>query len=268
MAQRRMFSLEVVDTDKFLDMPASTQNLYFHLGMRADDDGFVSSPKKITTLVNCSGDDLKLLITKGLIIPFPSGVCVVKDWKTNNCIQKDRYHETKYLEEKSRLQTTRNGTYVMVDTPWIQDGYKLDTQVRLGRDRLLPPIVPHGDDTDQPEEKPTESESLTVSKKARGSGSPPVDHSTTSLRFERFWAAYPKKAAKKAAEKAFHKLNPDETLFANILAAVDNQKDWDQWNRDGGKYIPNPATWLNQSRWEDEQFSQERPRLDLREFAN
>ena len=96
MAQRRMFSLEVVDTDKFLDMPASTQNLYFHLGMRADDDGFVSSPKKITTLVNCSVHDLKLLVTKGLIIPFSSGVCVVKDWKTNNCIQKDRYHETKY----------------------------------------------------------------------------------------------------------------------------------------------------------------------------
>lgn len=74
MAKRRMFSLDVVDTDTFLDMPASTQALYFHLGMRADDDGFVASPRKITTMVNCSNDDLKLLLSKGFIIPFDSGV--------------------------------------------------------------------------------------------------------------------------------------------------------------------------------------------------
>ena len=133
MAQRRMFSLEIVDTDLFLDMPASTQNLYFHLGMRADDDGFVSSPKKITVLVNCSSDDLKLLIAKSLIIPFDSGVCVVRDWKINNYIQRDRYKETRYLAEKSTLEIATTGSYSLMDTECVHDVSKLDIQVRLGK---------------------------------------------------------------------------------------------------------------------------------------
>ncbi len=80
MAKKRMFSLDIVDTDSFLDMPPSTQSLYFHLGMRADDDGFVSSPRKITSLVNSSNDDLKLLAAKGFIIGFNNGVIVIRDW--------------------------------------------------------------------------------------------------------------------------------------------------------------------------------------------
>lgn len=136
MAQRRMFALSVVDTDTFLDMPASTQNLYFHLGMRADDDGFISNPRKITTFVNCSTDDLKLLIAKGLIIPFDSGVCVVRDWRINNYIQKDRYRETRYLTEKRCLSIDESGAYNRMDTPCIQNVSSLDTQVRLGEDRV------------------------------------------------------------------------------------------------------------------------------------
>lgn len=79
MAKRRMFSLDIVDTDEFLDLPTTAQCLYFHLGMRADDDGFVSSPKKITKMVNCTTEDLKLLTEKGYIIPFESGIVVIKD---------------------------------------------------------------------------------------------------------------------------------------------------------------------------------------------
>ena len=135
MAKRRMFSLEVVDTDNFLEMPASAQSLYFHLGMRADDDGFVSSPKRTVTLVNSSMDDLRLLISKGYIIPFDSGVAVVKDWKINNYIQKDRYTPTRYIDEKKALSILENGKY-SVDTNCIQNGYNSDTQVRLGKDRL------------------------------------------------------------------------------------------------------------------------------------
>ena len=103
MAQRRMFSLTVVDTDNFLSMPVSAQNLYFHFGMRADDDGFVSSPKKIMSFVKSSEDDFKLLAAKGYIIPFKSGVCVIREWKINNYIQSDRYHETRYLAEKEQI---------------------------------------------------------------------------------------------------------------------------------------------------------------------
>ena len=136
MARRRMFNLDVVDTDIFLDLPSSSQALYFHLGMRADDDGFVSSPKRITATVSCSADDMKLLIAKGFIIPFASGVCVLTDWNINNYIQKDRYKPTLYLEEKSRLQASETGAYKLTDTPWIQNVSSLDTQVRLGKDSI------------------------------------------------------------------------------------------------------------------------------------
>lgn len=132
MAQRRMFSLTVVDTDNFLDMPQSTQNLYFHLGMRADDDGFVSSPRKIIKIVGAGNDDLKLLASKGYIIPFESGVCVITDWNQNNYIQKDRYHETIYTSEKSLLQKDSQGVYRLC----IHDVYAMDTQVRLGKSSL------------------------------------------------------------------------------------------------------------------------------------
>lgn len=118
MANRRMFSLDVVDTDKFLEMPASSQNLYFHLGMRADDDGFVSSPKKITKLVNCGSDDLNVLISRGYVIPFENGVIVICHWKQNNYLQSDRYKKTIYSEELEGL-VLKGGVYVM-DTDCIQ----------------------------------------------------------------------------------------------------------------------------------------------------
>ena len=111
MARKRMFDIEVVDTDLFLDMPQSTQNLYFHLGMRADDDGFVSNPKKIIKLIGANEDDLKILIAKSLIIPFVSGIIVIRHWKLNNYLRKDRYIETIYKKEKNMLNEDENGVY-------------------------------------------------------------------------------------------------------------------------------------------------------------
>lgn len=130
-----MFSLDVVDTDIFLDMPATTQLLYFHLGMRADDDGFVSSPKRISNYIGCKEDDLKLLIAKGLVICFENGIVVIRDWKTNNYIQKDRYRPTKYTKELNSLNCN-NGAYEIDENLCIQNVYKTDTQDRLGKDRL------------------------------------------------------------------------------------------------------------------------------------
>ena len=121
MAKRRMFSLDICDTDKFLDMPSSSQALYFHLGLRADDDGFVSSPVKITTLAGCSKDDLNILVTKGYIIPFQSGVCVIADWRINNYLRADRYSPTIYTEEKALL-CSENPRYSMGTGLGIPDG--------------------------------------------------------------------------------------------------------------------------------------------------
>lgn len=128
MAQRRMFSLSVVDTDRFLTLPVGAQCLYFHLGMRADDDGFVSSPRKIMSFVTCSEDDFSILIAKGFVIPFDSGVCVIRDWKENNYIQKDRYHPTRYVTEKQTLSIGPTGVYFTENDPTytrcIQNGYR------------------------------------------------------------------------------------------------------------------------------------------------
>ena len=135
MANKRMFSLKIIDTDLFLDMPVSTQLLYFHLSMRADDDGFVSSPKKILKMVNCSDDDLKILTAKKFIIPFESGICVIKHWRIHNYIQKDRYSETLYKEEMAQLGDSE-GVYEVLDTECVQDGYKVDTQIRLDKIRI------------------------------------------------------------------------------------------------------------------------------------
>lgn len=140
MARKRMFSLLVVDTDEFLDMPSSTQSLYYHLGMRADDDGFVASPKKIVKLVNCSNDDLKLLIAKGFIIPFDSGIIAIRHWKLNNDLKKDRYTPTIYLNEKSTLKVNKNKVYSIdrnnLDTKWIQNGNNLDTQYSIDKNSI------------------------------------------------------------------------------------------------------------------------------------
>ncbi|MDU3686262.1 MAG: DnaD domain protein [Enterococcus faecalis] len=136
MAQRRMFSKKITDTDLFLDMPMSAQCLYFHLNMEADDDGFLGNAKTVKRKIGASEDDLKLLMAKEFIIPFESGVVVIKDWKIHNYIQKDRYNKTIFFEEKSMLTLDKNNRYRFSDTKCIQDVYSMDTQVRLGKDRL------------------------------------------------------------------------------------------------------------------------------------
>ncbi len=111
MAERRMFAKTIIDSDAFLDMPLSTQSLYFHLSMRADDDGFINNPKKIQRMVGCSDDDLKLLIAKNFIIPFESGIVVIKHWKIHNYIRGDRKKDTVYPEEMALLVEKDNGAY-------------------------------------------------------------------------------------------------------------------------------------------------------------
>ena len=121
MAERRMFAKTIIDSDAFLDMPLSTQALYFHLSMRADDDGFINNPKKIQRMIGASDDDLKLLCAKRFIIPFESGIVVIKHWRIHNYIREDRRKETVYQEEISKLTVKDNGAYSLVkDVPAIE----------------------------------------------------------------------------------------------------------------------------------------------------
>jgi len=113
MAERRMFAKTIIDSDAFLDMPLSAQALYFHLSMRADDEGFINNPKKIQRMAGASDDDLKLLIAKNFIIPFESGIVVIKHWRIHNYIRADRLVATKYQEERGQLEVKENGSYTL-----------------------------------------------------------------------------------------------------------------------------------------------------------
>lgn len=134
MAQRRMFSKKIVETDVFMEMSPTAKLLYFYLNMSADDDGFVGNPKTIKLISGATDDDLKILIAKQFIIPFDSGVIVIKDWKIHNYIAKDRYNETQYIKEKNELSIEENGSY----TKCIHDVIHFDDtgKDRLGKDRL------------------------------------------------------------------------------------------------------------------------------------
>lgn len=144
MAERRMFAKTIIDSDAFLDMPLSTQALYFHLSMRADDEGFVGNPKKIQRMIGASDDDCKILISKRFILTFPSGIIVIKHWKIHNYLQTDRCKPTTYVEEKSSLTLDAKKAYTEcihdVYKPYtgcIQDVSKADTQVRIGEDSIV-----------------------------------------------------------------------------------------------------------------------------------
>lgn len=196
MAERRMFAKTIIDSDAFLDMPLSTQSLYFHLSMRADDDGFINNPKKIQRMVGCGDDDLKLLIAKRFILVFDSGVIVIKHWKIHNYIRNDRYKPTLYQEEKAELVEKNSKAYTFKTEVLESEshlgipddnhvGYQMDTQVRLGKDRL-------------------------VKDKKKNS----VEPSSTMLElFEKVWKTYPKKTNKKKAKEQFLKKIKSEEDF-------------------------------------------------------
>lgn len=155
MAERRMFAKTIIDSDMFLDMPVTAQLLYFHLGMRADDDGFINNPKRIMRDVRSSDDDMKMLIAKNYIIPFESGVIVIKHWKIHNFIRSDRYNPST-CDEKNLVQLTSKKVYELTEDSGIpcdipvgipsgipegipsdnQAVTDWDTQVRLGKVRL------------------------------------------------------------------------------------------------------------------------------------
>ena len=150
MAERRMFAKTIIDSDAFLDMPLSTQALYFHLSMRADDEGFINNPKKIQRMISASEDDLKLLIAKNFVIPFESGIVVIKHWRIHNYIRADRLMKTVYKEERELLDIKDNGSYTIItknqvsDRCQSSDGQMTDRcqssdsigKVRLGKDRI------------------------------------------------------------------------------------------------------------------------------------
>jgi hypothetical protein len=130
----------IVDSDAFLEMPLSTQALYFHLSMRADDDGFLNNAKKIMRLIGANQNDYDLLVSKAFIIQFPEGICVIKHWRINNYLRRDRYTETQYTEEKAMLNIKDNRAYTLDKSKGKPLGIpvvdQMETQNRLDKNRL------------------------------------------------------------------------------------------------------------------------------------
>lgn len=240
MAERRMFAKTIVLSDAFLDMPMSARCLYFTLGMFADDDGFVNSPRGIMRQCGASDDDLKVLLAKKFLLAFDSGVIVIKHWRINNYLRSDRYAETKYLDEKKSLIIDQNGAYVQPKEAGIPGGIPNSGIPRLGKDRLVE--VSEGKDR-------LEEDKDTLPLK----GSSVCAQGTVEVEsfFDTFWREYPKKKSKGTAQKAFAKALK-RTTFDTIMTALRALKVTQDWTKNGGQYVPYPATWLNADGWNDE----------------
>lgn len=139
-----MFTQKITDADPFTDMPSSAQALYFHLNLAADDDGFCNKIKICMQKAKAGDDDLRLLIAKSFIIPFESGIVVIKHWRMHNLLRKDRYHETDYIDEKEQLFIKENGAYTLngknknkqLATEWQPNGNQMAPEDRLGKDSI------------------------------------------------------------------------------------------------------------------------------------
>lgn len=134
MAERRMFAKSIIDSDAFVEMPMSTQCLYFHLGMKADDDGVVNNPKSIMRMIGAKEDDMNVLIAKKFVLVLDNQVIVIKHWKINNYIQNDRYVPSKYKHLIEQLELDENKSYKV---PCIQPVSNMDTQVSIGKVSLV-----------------------------------------------------------------------------------------------------------------------------------
>lgn len=201
MAERRMFAMTIIDSDAFLDMPLSAQALYFHLCMRADDDGFLNNPKKIQRVIGASEKDLEQLVERRFLIAFPSGVVVIKHWRMHNYIKKDRYKPTVYTAERQLLTVKENNAYTEIqqsvstlEPECIQSGYGLDSQVRvrleLGKDRLDNTSCPEV--LQEAETIETEATQIFIELPAIGSPSQPKKtHKVTEQDVEKYHEIYP-----------------------------------------------------------------------------
>ena len=266
MAKRRMFNLSIVDSDAFLDLPLTSQALYFHLSMRADDDGFVSNPKSICRYIGASNDDLNNLIEKRLILFFEDGVAVIKHWKINNTIQADRYTPTNYTEDLARLKLKDNKAYTLVEScgngaksadekPCIQNGYKMDTKciqtVYTDKYSIVKNSIVKNNIKNNINSKKKEDKELFSNENNKKENKEVLQQ--TEEWFNVFWTAYPNKTNKKKSKEIFSKICTSEKLFTTIMEGMKKTVIL-KAKYEGKQYIPMASSWLNGERWNDEAY--------------
>lgn len=239
MAERRMFTQKIVDSDAFLEMPLSTQALYFHLNMRADDDGFLNNPKKIQRIVGASDDDLKLLIAKRFVLGFESGVVVIKHWRMHNLLRKDRYQPTQYQEEFSRLKLKKNSAYTeacdYLTTEWQPSDTQMTTQYSIGKDSI---VKINNNNNNMVIADDRDNVKLTPS--------------VLADEFNEVWKEYPRKQGKQNALKAYNKARKDGATQEEILQGIYAYRQYILERGIEDQYIKQGSTWFNQRCWMDD----------------
>ena len=218
MAEKRMFTMQIVDSDAFLDMPLSTQALYFHLNMRADDDGFVNNPKKILRMIGASDDDLRILLLKRFVIGFEEkGVIVIKHWRMNNYLRKDRYHPTQYQDELHTLGIKDNGSYTeqerLLSTSGIPNDNQLATEISIDKNNNMINF----------------------------------EHE-----FNQLWAIYPRKQGKKRAFEAYKRSRKKGIEYEVIKNGVNAYLSYIENEKVKPQYIKQGSTFFSQDAWNDE----------------
>ena len=255
MAEKRMFSKQINDSDAFLEMPLSTQALYFHLSMRADDDGFLNNAKKVMKIIGANQNDYDLLVAKSFIIQFSDGICVIKHWRINNYLRKDRYTETIYQEEKAMLTMQPNGRYSLKDSIREMDDFPVGI-----------PLVDRSDTQNRVEKNREEKNSIYSAEKLH-------DEQSLDDFFESIWKLYPIKKGKgqvsTSRKKALQKIGYDQ-----IGRCVDRfLKDMSDSGRDR-KYWMHGSTFFNSGyvdyldeNWGQESEDLEKPREPCDRFS-
>ena len=241
MAERRMFTQKIIDSDAFLDMGLSAQALYFHLNMRADDDGFINNPKKIMRMINASEDDLRLLITKRFLLTFDSGVIVIKHWRMHNLIRRDRYHPTQYQEEMESLCLKENGAYTEQD-------HQLETTWKPSVNQMETKCQP--DDTIDGTDMATQIRQGKIS-----IGKPNIDISPSVIpkEFDELWDIYPvgRKQGKKKALEAYRRARKAGTTFEEVKEGIESYVRYIKENKIETKFVKQAGTFFQQNAWTD-----------------
>lgn len=246
MAERRMFSKAVIDSDLFLDLPLTAQALYFHLAMRADDDGFVNNPKKIARMIGADYESIKILCINQFLIPFETGVVVIRHWKIQNFIPRDRYHETVYKEEKETLKIQDTGLYESLYTSCIQDVDKLYTGCITGCIQ---------DDNKMSTECIQDVDNLYTEVRL---GKYSINNNNNIAHFETefdtLWKQYPRKEGKAKALKAYIKSRSkkkDPVSFEQVQNGIKRYVDYIKSEKIEPRFIKHGSTWFGNESWND-----------------
>ena len=241
MAQKRMFDKTITNSDTFLELPDSSQVLYFHLSMNADDDGFINNWKSILRMTGTKEDDLKILISKQFVIPFESGVIVIKHWRINNYLRNDRHKETTFREEFAQLSINDNEEYVVNTDSGIQTVY-------LDKNSIDKNSI-------------EKSNNIICSQ-------PPKIGKTLSVyeqEFEEAWKLFPKKTGKKDALKHYINARKKETTFEQVIEGIKKYNVYIDVNKIPYQYIKGGSSWFCEEKWNDEIKIEQHPKKETSE---